>query len=104
MARTPARPGRGGAKVNDSDVIALMHDGLWIGLLIGGPLMAAALVVGLLVSLFQALTQVNEASLIFVPKLLAVFGTAALTAPFIGRTLGEFAQLLFDRIVAIGGG
>lgn len=90
--------------MSDTDVTALMRDGLWITLLIGGPLMGAALLVGLLISLFQALTQVNEASLIFVPKLLAVFGTAALTAPFIGRTLGEFAHLLFDRIVAIGGG
>lgn len=90
--------------MNDSDVIALMRDGLWITLLVGGPLMATALVVGLIVSLFQALTQVNEASLIFVPKLLAVAGAAALTAPFIGRTLGDFTQLLFDRIVAIGGG
>lgn len=90
--------------MSEADVVALMRDGLWIMLLVGGPLMAAALVVGLLVSLFQALTQVNEASLIFVPKLVAVGATAALTAPFIGRTLGEFAALLFDRIVAIGGG
>lgn len=89
--------------MSDSDVIALLRDGLWIVLLVGGPLMATALVVGLIVSLFQALTQVNEASLIFVPKLLAVFGAAALTAPFIGRTLGDFTRLLFDRIVAIGG-
>lgn len=89
--------------MSDSDVIALMRDGLWIVLLVGGPLMATALVVGLIVSLFQALTQVNEASLIFVPKLLAVAGAAALTAPFIGRTLGDFTRLLFDRIVAIGG-
>jgi flagellar biosynthetic protein FliQ len=89
--------------MSDSDAIALMRDGLWITLLVGGPLMGAALVVGLIVSLFQALTQVNEASLIFVPKLLAVAGVAALTAPFIGRTLGDFTRLLFDRIVAIGG-
>lgn len=89
--------------MSDSDVIALMRDGLWITLLVGGPLMATALIIGLIVSLFQALTQVNEASLIFVPKLLGVFGAAALTAPFIGRTLGDFARLLFDRIVAIGG-
>jgi flagellar biosynthetic protein FliQ len=89
--------------MSDSDVIALMREGVWIVLLVGGPLMGTALAVGLIVSLFQALTQVNEASLIFVPKLLAVAGAAALTAPFIGRTLGDFARLLFDRIVAIGG-
>jgi flagellar biosynthetic protein FliQ len=90
--------------VTESDVVALMREGLWITLLVGGPLMLTALVVGLLVSLVQALTQVNEASLIFVPKLLAVAGAAALSAPFIGRTLGQFSHLLFDRIVAVGGG
>jgi flagellar biosynthetic protein FliQ len=90
--------------VTESDVVALMREGLWITLLIGGPLMLTALAVGLIVSLAQALTQVNEASLIFVPKLLAVAGAAALSAPFIGRTLGEFSHLLFDRIAAIGGG
>ena len=90
--------------MTDTDVVALMREGVWITLLIGGPLMLTALVVGLVVSLFQALTQVNEASLIFVPKLLAVAGAAVLTAPFIGRTLGDFSRLLFDRIVAIGGG
>lgn len=89
--------------MSDSDVVALMRDGLWITLLVGGPLMGTALVVGLIVSLFQALTQVNEASLIFVPKLLAVAGAAALSAPFIGRTMGDFTRLLFDRIAAIGG-
>jgi flagellar biosynthetic protein FliQ len=89
--------------VSDSDAVALMRDGLWMVLLVGGPLMATALAVGLIVSLLQALTQVNEASLIFVPKLVAVAGAAALTAPFIGRTMGDFASLLFDRIVAIGG-
>ncbi|GIX08995.1 MULTISPECIES: flagellar biosynthetic protein FliQ [unclassified Elioraea] len=90
--------------MTESDVVALMREGLWITLLVGGPLMLTALVVGLLVSLVQALTQVNEASLIFVPKLLAVAGAAALSAPFIGRTLGQFSHLLFDRIVAVGGG
>lgn len=90
--------------MTESDVVALMREGLWITLLIGGPLMLTALAVGLIVSLVQALTQVNEASLIFVPKLLAVAGAGALSAPFIGRTLGEFSRLLFDRIVAIGGG
>lgn len=90
--------------MTDSDAILLMREGLAVTLLVGGPLMLTALVVGLAVSLLQALTQVNEASLVFVPKLLAVAGVAALAAPFLGRTLGDFARLLFDRIVAVGGG
>lgn len=89
--------------MTDTDAIHLMRESLAITLLVGGPLMLTALVVGLAVSLIQALTQVNEASLVFVPKLLAVAAVAALSAPFLGRTLGDFARLLFDRIVAVGG-
>lgn len=90
--------------MTDQDVIALVREGLWVTILAGGPLMAAALVVGLLVSLLQALTQGNEASLVFVPKVIAVAAVAGLAAPFIGGTLGAFAERLFDRIVAVGGG
>jgi flagellar biosynthetic protein FliQ len=90
--------------MTDQDVLALVREGLWVTILAAGPLMAAALVVGLAVSLLQALTQVNEASLVFVPKVVAVAAVAALSAPFIGATVGGFAERLFDRIVAVGGG
>jgi len=90
--------------MTDQDVLALVREGLWVTLLAGGPLMAAALVVGLAISLLQALTQVNEASLVFVPKVIAVAAVAGFSAPFIGGTLGAFAERLFDRIVAVGGG
>ncbi len=89
--------------MTDTDAILLMRESLAVTLLVGGPLMLTALFVGLAVSLIQALTQVNEASLIFVPKLLAVAAVAALIAPFVGRTLGDFARVLFDRIVSAGG-
>lgn len=89
--------------MTESDVIVLLREGIWVTLLVGGPLMGAALLVGLAVSLLQALTQVNEASLIFVPKLLAVAAIAGLAAPYVGRVLGDYARLLFDRIVAVGG-
>ncbi len=89
--------------MTDTDAILLMRESLAITLLVGGPLMLTALIVGLAVSLIQALTQVNEASLIFVPKLLAVAAVAALIAPFVGRTFGDFARVLFDRIISAGG-
>ncbi len=90
--------------MTDSDVLALVREGLWVTMLAGAPLMITALVVGLAVSLVQALTQVNEASLVFVPKVIAVAAVGAFAAPFIGGTLGSFAERLFDRIVAVGGG
>lgn len=90
--------------MTDQDVLTLVREGLWVTIIAGAPLMLAALAVGLVVSLLQALTQINEASLVFVPKVLAVAAVAALSAPFIGATLGTFAERLFDRIVAVGGG
>jgi flagellar biosynthetic protein FliQ len=90
--------------MTDQDVLALVREGLWVTIIAAGPLMAAALVVGLAVSLLQALTQVNEASLVFVPKVIAVAAVAALSAPFIGGTVGGFTERLFDRIVVVGAG
>ena len=90
--------------MTDQDVLALVREGLWVTIIASAPLMVAALVVGLVISLLQALTQVNEASLVFVPKVVAVAAVAALSAPFIGGTVGGFAERLFDRIVAVGGG
>ena len=90
--------------MTDQDVLALVREVLWVTIITAGPLMGAALVVGLAVSLLQALTQVNEASLVFVPKVIAVAAVAALSAPFIGGTVGAFTERLFDRIVAVGAG
>ena len=64
----------------------------------------SALLVGLLISVFQALTQINEATLTFVPKVLAVAAVAVLTAPFMVATLDGFARELFDRMIAVGQG
>ncbi len=70
---------------------------------LGGPILGASLVVGVLVALFQAVTQINEATLAFLPKLAAIGLTMFLLAPFMTRTLTTFAHRVFDRIVVIGG-
>jgi flagellar biosynthetic protein FliQ len=64
-------------------------------LLIAGPVLAASLLVGLAVSLVQAATQIQEQTLTFVPKLLAVGLTLAVFGPWMLRTLVEFARQLF---------
>lgn len=88
--------------MNELDVIQVVRDGVWVAVKVGGPMLAAALAVGLVVALFQALTQINEATLTFVPKVLAVAAVAVLTAPFMLATLDGFARELFDRMVAAG--
>jgi len=60
------------------------------------------LVVGLLVALLQAVTQINEASLVFVPKLLALGIALMLLGPFMVATLSAYAEMLFGQLVAVG--
>ena len=70
-------------------------------LLVAGPVMAVGVVVGLLVSLFQALTQLQEASLAFVPKIIAVFVALVVFGPFMLTTLIGFTHNMADRIIAL---
>jgi flagellar biosynthetic protein FliQ len=89
--------------MNETDVGMLMRDGMLVMLKLGGPPLMVALVVGLLVALLQAITQINEMTLAFVPKVLAIGLALMLLGPFMLGTLSSYTLLLFDRIVAIGG-
>ena len=85
------------------DLAVLMREAMWVTLWLGGPPLAVALVVGLLVSLLQAITQINEATLAFVPKALALAVTMVLLGPFMLSTLSDYTRRLFDRVVMAGG-
>lgn len=85
------------------EVAAALRETLWIVLKLGGPLLLVALAVGLVVSLIQAVTQINEATLVFLPKLLALFGAMALLGPFMAATLTDYTHVLMDRLVLVGG-
>ena len=89
--------------VNDADIAALVRDGMLVTLKIGGPLLAVALLSGLLVALVQAVTQINEATLAFVPKLLVIGITLIVLGPFMFATLSSYTLMLFDRMIAVGG-
>ena len=84
------------------DVGMLLHEALLLILKLGGPPLAVALLVGLLMSLLQAVTQINEATLAFVPKVLAIGLALMLAGGFMLEQLADFTRLLFDRIVAAG--
>ncbi|HNA30327.1 MAG TPA: flagellar biosynthesis protein FliQ [Thiobacillaceae bacterium] len=78
-------------------VVALVRQALEVAMLAAGPLLLASLVTGLLVSIFQAATQINEMTLSFIPKLLIMFIVLVVTGPW---TL----QLLVDYVVRLIGG
>jgi len=89
--------------MENAEVAAALRETLWIVLKLGGPLLVAALVVGLVVSLIQAVTQINEATLVFLPKLLVLGGALALLGPFMMSTLTDYTHILMDRLVLVGG-
>lgn len=76
---------------------------LWAALLIGGPPLGLLLVVGLIVSILQALTQVQEPSVAFVPKLVSVAVLLAVGAPMATGVMQAFAQRIFALAVVAGG-
>jgi flagellar biosynthesis protein FliQ len=84
------------------NVVELSRQAIWVMLEVGAPALLAALVVGVLVSLVQALTQVQETTLSFLPKLLAILVAQLLTLPFALTVLGDFTRLLFGRIAGMG--
>lgn len=84
-----------------AEIIEIVREGIYVLILISAPLMVVALVVGLAIALLQALTQIQEATLTFVPKVLAMLVMLAITLPFMTRTLIDFTNKLQDKIVHI---
>ncbi len=80
------------------DVLDVGQSALLIMLQIGAPVMIVALVVGLVISLFQALTQIQEMTLTFVPKIVAIVAALLLFLPFMLSSLTSYTQGLFQRI------
>ena len=89
--------------MQESDVAGVLREGMLVTLYVGGPPLLAALAVGMLVSMVQAATQINEQTLAFVPKVAVIGITLVVLGPFMMATLGGFTQMLFDRLVAVGG-
>jgi flagellar biosynthetic protein FliQ len=79
-------------------VLTLAQQALEVTVLISAPLLLTALAVGLLVSIFQAATQINEMTLSFIPKLLAMFAALILAGPWMLETLVDFIQRLYGSI------
>ena len=88
--------------MSEGDLAVLARDALVILLKVVGPILLVSLFVGLFISALQALTQINESTLVFIPKLLAVCATIGVLGGFMLQTLGDYARTVFDQIIAIG--
>ncbi|MET3613933.1 flagellar biosynthetic protein FliQ [Rhizobium aquaticum] len=84
--------------MNEADALDIVQAAIWTVIISAGPAVGAAMVVGVVIALIQALTQVQEMTLTFVPKILAVMATVALSAPFIGAQISIFTNMIFSRI------
>lgn len=88
--------------MNAADVMDVAREAVVVMLKVGSPIMLLALTVGLTISLFQALTQMQEMTLTFVPKAIVIFLSLLLFLPFMLGVLVTFTEGLMDRIVALG--
>lgn len=88
--------------MNGADVLEIAQAGIWVLIKVASPVMFIALGVGLSIALIQALTQVQEMTLTFVPKIIAIFLSLFLFLPFMGQTISDFMLLIAERIVNLG--
>ena len=89
--------------MNPQQVFTLGQEGLWQLLMVSAPILLTVLVVGLVVSVFQAATQINEVTLSFVPKVLAAVAVLAFAGPWMMTTLVEYLQRTLLSIPSVLG-
>ena len=84
--------------MNEGDAVDLVQSAIWMVVLGAGPAVGAAMLVGVVIALLQALTQVQEMTLTFVPKMIVVFVAVSLSLSFVGGKFSVFTQGLYARI------
>lgn len=89
--------------MTETDVIAVMAHALQVMIWLGAPMLIAALLVGLLIGVLQAATQINEVTLSFIPKILAIAVVATITGPWMLRLIIDYTRRLFMEIPGLIG-
>ncbi len=84
--------------MNEADALDIVQAAIWTVIVSCGPAVVAAMVVGVTIAFIQALTQVQEVTLTFVPKILAVMIAVAISAPFVGAQISIFTNIVFSRV------
>ena len=91
-----------GEQLNEIAILELAREATWVMMLVAGPLLVVGTAIGVVVALLQALTTIQEMTLTFVPKMVAMLLALVLFLPFMLTTLIEFTQRLFERIAQGG--
>ena len=84
-------------------ILQVANEGILLVLVVSGPPVVFSLMIGLLVALFQAVTQIQEQSLTFVPKVIVVFGVLAIMGPTLGSAMAEFGRICFEGFAHVIG-
>jgi len=84
--------------MNEADAIELTYAAIWTTIAAAGPAVGAAMIVGVAIALLQALTQVQEITLTFIPKIIAILLVTAVTGSFIGSQIFAFATETYGHI------
>ena len=85
--------------MSPAEILDLARDGIWVLLIVSAPPMIVGLIVGVAVALVQALTQIQEMTLVFVPKIVAIFVSIVITLPFMGQAMGGYMDRLSEKII-----
>jgi flagellar biosynthetic protein FliQ len=86
--------------MNEADALDILQFAIWTVLTASGPAVGVAMLVGVAIALVQAVTQVQEITLTFVPKIVAILVVVAFTGPFMGAQITAFTNVIFQRIEA----
>ncbi|GAA0618591.1 flagellar biosynthesis protein FliQ [Brevundimonas kwangchunensis] len=87
--------------MNGTEVLDVGRDALWLTIQLCAPILLVGLVVGVVIGLFQALTQIQEQSLVYAPKIIAIFVSLLLFLPLMGALLGGFMRTIAARIAGM---
>ena len=89
------------AAMTDGDVTAVAGKAIWVTLQLGGPVLLVGLIIGLVVSIFQAVTQIQEQTLVFIPKIIGIVAVLAITGPWMLNVMVSYTEGLFRDIPAL---
>jgi flagellar biosynthetic protein FliQ len=84
--------------MNEVDALELVRSAIWTVIVAAGPSVGAAMLVGIAVALLQTLTQIQEVTLTFVPKIVAILLVMLVTGTFVGAQIYAFAEMTYGRI------
>jgi flagellar biosynthetic protein FliQ len=84
--------------MNEADALSIVQSAIWTVIIASGPAVGAAMLIGILIAFFQALTQVQEVTLTFIPKIIVILVVTTITGSFIGSQIMAFTNEVYGKI------